>query len=158
MKKDLNQLMDQVLLNLKVPVEEKKAKITYKNLPTVMCDEIQLERLFQNLIDNAMKFCQKTPDVHIESHKKNGEWIIKVQDNGIGIDPKYANHIFGVFYRLHNPDEYPGNGIGLAECKRIIERHGGKIWVHSEPEKGSTFYISLPLLVPSKGEQQNGKN
>lgn len=154
MKKDLNQLMDQVFLNLKVPIEERRARITYSNLPAVMCDEIQFERLFQNLIDNAIKFCHKKPVIQISSQMENGEWIISVKDNGIGIDLKYSKRIFGVFYRLHNTDEYPGNGIGLAECKKIVERHGGKIWVHSEIDKGSTFFISLPVLIPSAKESQ----
>jgi len=143
-KMDLNILMNQVLQNLKVTIEEKQAKITHDSLPAVMCDPVQFERLFQNLIGNALKYCENKPEVHISAVQKNGKWLIGIRDNGIGIDPKYNNKIFGIFKRLHHLDEYSGTGIGLAVCKKIVERHGGEIWVESEGEgKGSTFYFTM---------------
>jgi len=143
-KMDLNILMNQVLQDLKFTIEEKQAKITHDSLPAVMCDPVQFERLFQNLIGNALKYCENKPEVHISAVQKNGKWLIGIKDNGIGIDPKYNNKIFGIFKRLHHRDEYSGTGIGLAVCKKIVERHGGEIWVESEGEgKGSTFYFTM---------------
>ncbi|MBN1780572.1 hypothetical protein JW948_05550 [bacterium] len=141
---DLNQLMKRVLQNLKVIIEEKNAKIETGALPTIMCDPIQFERLFQNLIGNAMKYCTSIPEIAISSALKDGHWQIAIKDNGIGFDLKYSHKIFGIFKRLHHRDEYSGTGIGLAVSKKIVERHGGEIWVESEEGKGSTFYFSVP--------------
>jgi light-regulated signal transduction histidine kinase (bacteriophytochrome) len=111
----------------------------------VCVDATQLVQLFQNLIGNAIKFCsEQTPQVHISAARQDNAWRFAVADNGIGIEPQYAERIFQIFQRLHNRDKYPGTGIGLAICKKIIERHGGKIWVESELGAGSTFYFTIP--------------
>lgn len=121
--------------------------ITYENLPQVVIDESQLRQVLQNLIGNALKFHGKDPPcVHIAVVKNNNEWIFSVCDNGIGIDPVYSEKIFGMFQRLHNEVEYPGSGIGLAICKKIIESYSGRIWVESVLGKGSTFYFTIPVI------------
>jgi light-regulated signal transduction histidine kinase (bacteriophytochrome) len=120
--------------------------VSHDSLPEVMADNTQLAQVFQNLIINGIKFhSEKAPKVHISAEKKEREWVFSVQDNGIGIDPQYSEKIFEVFKRLHNKEAYPGTGIGLAVCKKIIERHGGRIWVESELGNGSTFYFTLPI-------------
>ncbi|MDQ7788384.1 MAG: ATP-binding protein, partial [Thermodesulfovibrionales bacterium] len=137
--------LEQALSNLRTALEESGAEVTYDSLPVVMGDAVQFTRLFQNLIGNAIKFRGKEPlKIHISAHQKENEWIFSIRDNGIGIDPKQAERIFVIFQRLHTRQEYPGTGIGLAICKRIVERHGGKIWLESEPEKGTTFYFTIP--------------
>lgn len=132
--------------NLSSAITESKAEISVDPLPIVMGDLTQLTLVFQNLLANAIKFrADKTPVVHIGSVKMGDKWIFSVHDNGIGIDPAYHEKIFEIFQRLHNRGQYSGTGIGLAICKRIIERHGGRIWVESEEGKGSTFFFTIPV-------------
>ena len=120
--------------------------MSHDSLPEVMGDNTQLAQIFQNLIINGIKFhCEEAPKIYISAEKKEKEWVFSVQDNGIGINPQYSEKIFEVFKRLHGKEEYPGTGIGLAVCKKIVERHGGHIWVESELGKGSTFYFTLPI-------------
>jgi light-regulated signal transduction histidine kinase (bacteriophytochrome) len=143
---DCEQLLAQALSNLEVAIKENDALITHDSLPTVMADSTQLVGVFQNLIGNAIKFrTNERPLVHISAEKTGDKWIFSVRDNGIGIAQEYNERIFTIFSRLHTQAEYPGTGIGLAICKKIVERHGGRIWVESQPGKGSTFLFSLPV-------------
>jgi PAS domain S-box-containing protein len=136
--------LEEAIWNLHTAIEVSSTEITYDLLPTVMGDYSQLIRLFQNLIGNAIKFRgSESLKIHISAEQKENEWVFSVKDNGIGIDPKFFDRIFVIFQRLHTRDEYDGTGIGLSICKKIVERHGGKIWVESEHGKGSTFYFSL---------------
>lgn len=147
---DCQDALNSALSNLKIAIESSCATITYDDLPVVMADDVQLTQLFQNLIGNAIKFRQESaaPVIHIGVEQLSGdEWQICVRDNGIGIDPKQFQRIFTIFQRLHARDEYEGTGIGLAVCKKIVERHGGCIWVESEPDKGSVFTFSIPLIA-----------
>ena len=142
---DCQTVLGQVLANLRVALEESGATVSYDPLPTVTADATQLSQLFQNLIGNAVKFRSgQLPEIHVGAARQDGEWLFSVRDNGIGIEPQYAERVFVIFQRLHMQDEYPGTGIGLAICKRIVERHGGRIWVESEPGQGSTFYFTIP--------------
>jgi len=132
------------LFNLRAGIEEAGAAVTYDPLPTVHGDEVQLGQLLQNLVGNALKFrSNSVPRIHIGVSEKNSEYQIEVRDNGIGIEPQYFERIFMVFQRLHNKGEYPGTGIGLAICKKVVERHGGRIWVESRAGDGSSFYFTL---------------
>ena len=143
---DCEFVLNQVLSNLELYIKENKATVSHDPLPEVMADSTQLVQVFQNLIINGIKFhSEEAPKIHISAEKKAREWVFSVQDNGIGIDPQYSEKIFEVFKRLHKKEEYPGTGIGLAICKKIVERHGGRIWVESELGKGSTFYFTLPI-------------
>ena len=132
---------------LKTAVDETVASIIYNSsLPNVMADETQIVQLFQNLIGNSLKFrSSEPPKIHITAEKHNNEWVFSVTDNGIGIDPQYEERIFTIFQRLHDREEYPGSGIGLAVCKKIVECHGGKIWMESEPGHGASFYFTIPV-------------
>ena len=138
-------VLNEALSNLVTVLQESGGVVTHGPLPTVVADPTQLRQVFQNLIGNAIKYCgERPPEVHIEVEHRAGEWQFTMRDNGIGIDPQYFERIFGIFQRLHTRREYPGTGIGLALCKKIIERHGGRIWVVSQPEAGSTFCFTIP--------------
>ena len=147
---NLESVVSEALENLLVGIKEKNAVVIHDPLPRVYGDSGQLTQLFQNLIDNAIKFHRdEQPLVHVSARLEEGDCICSVQDNGIGIAPEYVDKIFVLFQRLHTRKEYPGTGIGLAICKRIVERHGGQIWVESSPGKGSTFHFRLPTTQRS---------
>jgi light-regulated signal transduction histidine kinase (bacteriophytochrome) len=176
---DCNVVLDQVLSNLQVAIAERQALVTSDPLPTVTVDKLQLTQLLQNLIGNAIKFCRDdAPRVHVsarrageaEAQKEQGDhegrdnektqletsshppettWLFSVHDNGIGIKPRYLERIFEIFKRLHTRTEFPGTGIGLAVCKKIVDRHGGHIWAESQPGNGTTFYFTLPHHDPT---------
>jgi PAS domain S-box-containing protein len=140
-------VLQHVLRNLQVAIAESNAIITHDALPEVNADITQLTQLFQNLIGNAIKFRRADPlKIQIGVERTNDKWLFSVQDNGIGIESQYCDRIFVIFQRLHNRTDYPGTGMGLAICKKIVERHGGTLWVESTPTKGSTFYFTLPVI------------
>jgi len=142
---DCEKVLERVLHNLRLAIDENNAKISYDSLPKIMADEAQMLRLFQNLIANAIKFHgNQPPVVHIGAERKDDKWLFSVRDNGIGINPEQSERIFMIFQRLHPIGQYSGTGIGLAICKKIVERHGGEICLMSEPGKGSTFYFTIP--------------
>lgn len=146
-------VLEQTLMALQVRIEEHEAIITTDPLPFVLADDVQLQQLFQNLIGNAIKFCgEASPRIYLSVQRQEDRWLFSVQDNGIGLDPKYAERIFVIFQRLHSREEFEGTGIGLAICKKIVERHGGTIWVESELGKGATFHFTL-LAVGDKLSQ-----
>jgi chemotaxis family two-component system sensor kinase Cph1 len=138
-------VLEQTLVNLKEQIRENSVVVTHDPLPTVMANGSQLAHLFSNLIENAIKFHgDEPPRVHISAKRKGDAWEVLVADNGIGIEPQYFDRIFKVFQRLHRKNEYPGTGIGLALCKKIVERHGGRIWIESKPGEGTTFFFTIP--------------
>lgn len=145
---EVEEVLDKTLSALRRVIEDTEAEVTHDPLPTVMGDEAQLGQIFQNLIANALKFHKQdqVPRVHISAERQGDEWLFSVVDNGIGIAPEQSKRIFRVFQRLHTEEEYPGLGIGLALCKRVVERHGGHIWVESAPGEGSAFYFTLPAI------------
>jgi signal transduction histidine kinase len=142
---DVNEVVKSALANLQIAIQQAGAVINYRQLPTVTADRLQMIRLFQNLIDNAIKYRgTSSPEIHIAAESNGGEWVFSVRDNGIGFERKYADRIFLIFQRLHVRKQYPGSGIGLSICERIVQRQGGRIWAESAPGQGSTFYFSLP--------------
>lgn len=143
---DVNAAFAAAVANLDTVISENNAEVTRDDLPTVNGDEIQLQQLLQNLISNGLKYHKplETPSVHVSSERRENQWVISVRDNGIGIDPDHFERIFNIFQRLHTREEYPGTGIGLASCKKIVERHGGQIWVASTPGEGSVFSFTIP--------------
>jgi hypothetical protein len=142
---DCEHVLEIVLANLEVAIDESGAVIEHERLPTVEGDNIQLAQVFQNLLGNAIKFRGNAPPrIHIGARRNNGEWLFHVKDNGIGIDPKNFSRIFVLFQRLHTRQEYPGTGMGLAICKKIVERHGGRIWAESKPGEGTAFFFTIP--------------
>ena len=135
-----------VLDDFKVEIEKSGATIVCDQLPVVSVDKIQLAQLFQNLIGNSLKFRgERAPKIRISAERDNNQWMFRIEDNEIGIDKQYAEHVFQMFQRLHERGRYEGSGIGLAIAKKIVERHGGLIWFESEPEKGCTFYFTIPI-------------
>ncbi|MDK9721771.1 MAG: ATP-binding protein [Rhodospirillales bacterium] len=143
---DLNILLAEALADLKPAITQADAEVTVDNLPTVRGVESELRRTFLNLIGNALKFHAKDrkPKIHVSATAKEGVWEFLVADNGIGIEPKHFEQVFQMFKRLHGQSEYPGTGLGLALAKRIVDTHGGRIWIESQPGQGSTFRFTLP--------------
>ena len=147
---NMNAVIGKVLTILKIPIEENEAEVAVRSLPTIVADEPQMVQLMQNLIANAIKFHgPERPVVRISAVRDAKESTFAVKDNGIGIDTASSDKIFQMFERLPTKSERPGTGIGLAICKKIVERHGGRIWVESEEGKGATFYFTLPMKVES---------
>jgi light-regulated signal transduction histidine kinase (bacteriophytochrome) len=146
---DLNNILEKVTQDLQAAIIETQAVIVVDDLPTIFVNPTEIAQVFQNLIDNAIKFCsEQQPWIEVKATKQEN-WLFSVKDNGIGIEPEFQAQIFQVLQRLHPPETYPGTGIGLAICEKIVRRYDGKIWVESEPNKGSTFYFTLPInLVP----------
>lgn len=139
-----------VMNDHQLAIAEAGATVTCDNLPVVVSDSVQLAQLFQNLLSNALKFRGDDPvRIHFGAVRRGDEWEFSIRDNGIGIEPQFFDRIFGIFQRLHSRGELPGTGIGLAVCKKIIERHTGRIWVESEPGRGSTFYFTIPDKKPA---------
>lgn len=144
---DCNRVIEEAVLNLRAAIEESGAVVTHDSLPTVFAEQVQLIQVFQNLIGNAIKFRGKEKlNIRVCAERQETQWLFSVVDNGIGIAPEYSEVIFAIFQRLHARSEYAGNGVGLAICKKIVERYGGRIWVKSEPGQGSTFHLTLPAV------------
>lgn len=153
---DLRKVINTVLLNIQELIEEKKAKVSIKSqLPVIVADDIQMMQLFQNLITNGIKFQPpgQTPEVSIDVTEKDLHWEFSVKDNGIGINKEFEEKIFVIFQRLHNQKSYPGSGIGLSICKKIVERHRGTIWIKSEEGKGTTFFFTISKKLPVEGTE-----
>jgi light-regulated signal transduction histidine kinase (bacteriophytochrome) len=154
---DCEVVLQETLTDLQIVIAENQAVISHDLLPTVRADAVQLRQLFQNLIGNALKFrSEEPPQIHISARLQPSEnsrpghvaqeWLFSVADNGIGLEPDFAQRIFAIFQRLHGKQAYPGTGLGLALCKKIVERHGGWIWLESDVGKGSTFYFTMPVV------------
>jgi signal transduction histidine kinase len=157
---DCNVVLRGALQNLEAALQESGAVVTADSLPVVTADSAQLTQLFQNLIGNGIKFRgEGTPRIQIKAEGKDKEWTFSVEDNGIGIASDQSENVFVIFRRLHTREEYSGNGIGLSICKKIIEHHGGRIWVESEPGHGSTFKFTLPVKALLRGgDRQSDEN
>ncbi len=151
---NLNSIVERTQLNLRVSIQESGAKIIKENLPIVFSDPVQMAQLMQNLIGNAIKYRgEESAEIRISCSEKNGFHRINIDDNGIGIDKQYRDRIFIIFQRLHNKDKYKGTGIGLALCKKIVERHGGSIWVEDSPLGGSRFSFNIPMKESTSGRK-----
>lgn len=152
---DCNAVLQASLRNLEAAIQEGGATVTHDQLPVVIADSTQLVQVFQNLLGNALKFRGADPPmIHVSVEPKANEWMFSVADNGIGIATEDAESVFVIFRRLHTREEYPGSGIGLSICKKIIEQHGGRIWVESEPGHGSTFKFTLPVIATRRRTNQ----
>ncbi len=144
---DISAVLDKAKYNLQTAIKKSGAEIACSNLPSIMANPILLAQLFQNIIGNAIKFCGELPPlIEISSNQQESGYLFSVKDNGIGIEQQYADRIFAIFQRLHKKSEYPGSGIGLSISKKIVELHGGKIWMESEPDKGTIIYFTIPLI------------
>jgi len=145
---DLNAVFRRVVHDLDAAIQEQGAEVSADPLPTLNVNDQQIGLVLQNLIGNGIKFRGAAPPrVRVSAALRDGEWVFSVRDNGIGIAPQYFDRLFQIFQRLHGRAEYPGTGIGLAVCKKIVERHGGRIWIESEPDKGATFLFTLPATA-----------
>ncbi|MDW7772181.1 MAG: ATP-binding protein [Desulfobulbaceae bacterium] len=141
----LQHVLEEIKSSFSEKIKESEAEITSDDLPVVQGDEVLFSTLMQNLISNSLKYRgREVPRIHVSASHGKDQWLICIRDNGIGIDPRYAEQIFLIFHRLHQRNEYDGTGIGLAICKKIVERHGGRIWVESQPGRGSVFYFTIP--------------
>jgi chemotaxis family two-component system sensor kinase Cph1 len=148
--------LERALANLRLAIQESGALVTHDTMPHLVADVSQLTQLFQNLIGNALKFRGEAPlAIHIGVKRQKDDWVFSVRDNGIGIAPEFFERIFVIFQRLHGKQEYPGTGIGLAVCRKIVERHGGHIWLESKPDEGATFYFTLPARTKTKEESSH---
>lgn len=150
--------LQEALVNLKASIEENGAIVTHDPLPILLMNEMELVQLFQNLVGNAIKYrSASVPEVHISVANRAGkEWVFSVHDNGLGIEPQYLEKIFILFQRLHGRQQFSGTGIGLALCRKIVEKSGGSIWAESQPGNGSTFYFSLPsVLAPGPKQSKD---
>jgi chemotaxis family two-component system sensor kinase Cph1 len=152
---DLSEIIQDVLDNLQAAIKESGAQVTYDQLPKAKVDRSQIMQLLQNLISNAIKYREagRAPQIHISASRQDGNYVISVKDNGIGIEPRYHERIFGVFQRLHTRAEYPGTGVGLAICSKIVERHGGQLTLESTPGQGAIFTFTLPMQQTGNMEQ-----
>ena len=145
---NIRDVIETVRKNLSATIEETAAEIRTSNLPVVFADSVPLIHLFQNLVSNALKYrSDRPPLVTITATRNSGHWLFSIADNGIGIAREFQTQIFGIFKRLHDRAAYPGTGVGLAICQKIVERQGGRIWVESVPGRGSTFFFTLPGAV-----------
>ena len=151
----LDEDLEAAITHLDQAIQESGGSVTHDPMPTLAVDRGQMVRLFQNLVGNALKYrkADEPPKVHISAEQKGNEWVISIRDNGIGFDPAYASMIFAPFKRLHTAEEYPGTGVGLAICRRIVQAQGGRIWAESQPGEGATFSFTLP--VESAGPLQH---
>jgi two-component system, chemotaxis family, sensor kinase Cph1 len=155
----LEKAFDRAMNNLRTKINETGAIVTCDPLPTLVADGTQIMQLFQNTIANALKFSRPgvLPKVHLSAERQEDEWLFSISDNGIGIDQKFFDRIFVIFQRLHNRDEYPGSGMGLTICKKIVECHRGRMWVESTPDEGSTFYFTIPISRGLRDRVQGNK-
>jgi len=141
---DFSKVVSEVTENLKATITEKKAEVAVDPLPVLAINPGLIGILFQNLIGNALKYCENVPRIHVSAVRRGQEWIFRIQDNGIGIPEESRERVFVMFEKLPTNRQYPGSGIGLATCQKIVERYGGHIWVESKPGEGSTFFFTLP--------------
>lgn len=157
---DMEDVVGQVMENMQASLAEHQATITHDPFPNVQGDSGSLGQVLQNLISNALKFARpgQAPMIHVGARRAGRDWIFSVRDNGIGFEPEYAERIFVIFQRLHQIGAYPGSGIGLAICKRIVEAHGGRIWAESEMGMGSTFSFTIPATPDLDGSSATALN
>jgi two-component system, chemotaxis family, sensor kinase Cph1 len=156
----LETALNRALSHLRSRISETEAIVTFDPMPTIVADSTQLTQLFQNLIANAIKFRKpdQTPLIHISVNRQEDDWLFSIADNGIGIDPQFFDRIFVIFQRLHTRDEYPGSGMGLTICKKIVECHRGKIWLTSTPGQGATFSFTIPVSGGERDRVNGRKN